>query len=87
MKETCQQEVTLSRKPPTFVGAIRIRPAKDTDDSSASQENKLEIERIGMECAIRHEEAQECTVTDVSAENLGFDLRSKHRMAKFGALK
>ena len=76
LEKTCQQEVTLSRKPPIFVGAIRISPSTETDDSSVLQENKLEIERIGMECAIRHEEQQECTVTDVSAENLGFDLRS-----------
>ncbi len=77
LEETCQQEVTLARKPPTFAGAIRVRPVMEADDSGTSQENKLEIERIGMECAIRHEEAQVCTVTDVSTENLGFDLRSK----------
>ena len=77
LEKTCQQEVTLARKPPSFAGAIRVRPATETDDSNASQEDKLEIERIGMECAIHHEETQGCTVTDVSAENLGFDIRSK----------
>ena len=77
LEKTCQQEVTLARKPPTFAGAIRVRPAMEANDSGASQEGKLEIERIGMECATRHEETQGCTVTDVSAENLGFDIRSK----------
>ena len=39
--------------------------------------NRLEIEQIGMEYATDYEEAQNHTVEDVSAENLGFDLRSK----------
>ena len=87
LEKTCQQEVTLAKKPPIFVGAIRIRPAMETDDSSASQEDILEIERIGMECAIRHEEARECIVTDVSAENLGFDLRSKTQDGKIRCIE
>ncbi len=77
LEENCKQEVTLSRKPPIFVGAIRVRPSKDSRPSSVSHEDILEIERIGMEWATRHEEEQGCTPTDVSAENLGFDIRSK----------
>ncbi len=77
LEETCQKEVALVRKPPIFAGAIRVRPAIEPDDSNVSQKDKLEIERIGMEYTVRHEEAQDCTVTDVSKENLGFDLRSK----------
>ena len=77
LEEKCKQEVTLSRKPPIFVGAIRVRPSKDSRDSSVSHEDILEIERIGMECAICHEEEQGCSITDVSAENLGFDIRSR----------
>lgn len=73
LEEACQQEVTLFRKPPTFAGAIRVRPAADAD---ASMKTAPEIERIGMEEATRYEEEQGNTVEDVSAENLGFDLRS-----------
>ena len=73
LERACQQEVTLSRKPPTFVGAIRVRPAADAD---AAMKTAPEIERIGMEEATRYEEEQGNTVEDVSAENLGFDLRS-----------
>lgn len=77
LKETCRQEMTLVRKPPTFVGAIRIIPATEVDDTDTQPYNKSEIEQIGMKCAIHHEDTRGCTVTDVSAENLGFDLRSK----------
>ena len=77
LEETCRQEMTLARKPPTFAGAIRVIPATKVDDTGTQPYNKSEIEQIGMKCAIHHEETRGCTVTDVSAENLGFDLRSK----------
>ena len=73
LESACEQEVTLSRKPSTFAGAIRVRPAADAD---AAMKTAPEIERIGMEEATRYEEEQGNTVEDVSAENLGFDLRS-----------
>ena len=73
LEKACQQEVTLSRKSPTLAGAIRVRPAADAD---ASMKTAPDIERIGMEEATRYEEAQGNTVEDISAENLGFDLRS-----------
>ncbi len=73
LEKACQQEVTLSRKPPIFAGAIRVRPAADAD---AVMKTAPEIERIGMEEATRYEEARGNTVEDISAENLGFDLRS-----------
>lgn len=77
LRQACQREVTLVRKPPTFAGAILVRPATDTNEIDTPLHDRLEIERIGMAHATRHEEAQGCTVEDVSAENLGFDIRSK----------
>ncbi len=77
LEKACRQEVTLSRKPPTFVGAIGVRPATDDAETKPAMHNRLEIEQIGMERATCYEKAQNCTVEDVSAENLGFDLRSK----------
>jgi len=77
LEESCQREVTLVRKPPIFTGAIRVCPAIEGNETETSMPNRLEIERIGMEQATRHEEAQSCVVEDVSAESLGFDLRSK----------
>ena len=73
LEKACQQEVTLSRKSPTLAGAIRVRPAADAD---ASMKTAPDIERVGMKEATRYEEAQGNTVEDISAENLGFDLRS-----------
>ena len=77
LEETCRQEMTLARKPPTFAGAIRVIPATEVDDTNTQPYNKSEIEQIGMKRAIHHEETRGCTVTDVSAKNLGFDIRSK----------
>ena len=77
LEEVCQQEATLARKPPTFAGAIRVIPATEVDDTDTQPYNKSEIERIGMESATHHEEKQGHVVEDISAENLGFDLRSK----------
>ena len=47
-----------------------------TVETNTSSHDRREIEHIGMECARRYEEGQGRTVEDVSAENLGFDLRS-----------
>ena len=44
--------------------------------TDTSPHARKEIENIGMEHARRHEEEEGCTVEDVSAENLGYDLRS-----------
>ena len=77
LEESFQREVTLVRKPPIFTGAIRVRPAIEVDETETPIHNRLEIEQIGMQHAIHHEKAQGCVVEDVSAESLGFDLRSK----------
>ena len=77
LEQSCQREVTLVRKPPVFTGAIRVRSAIEDNETETPMPNRLEIERIGMEHATRHEEAQGCVVEDISADNLGFDLRSK----------
>ena len=47
-----------------------------TEETALPHHTTKEIEHIGMEYARRYEEAQGCNVEDVSAENLGFDLRS-----------
>ena len=87
LEETCRQEMTLARKPPTFAGAIRVIPATEVDDTGTQPYNKSEIEQIGMKCAIHHEEARGCTVEDVSTENLGFDLRSTASDGKIGCIE
>ena len=46
------------------------------EEMDASGHDRKEIERIGMEHARGHEEKEGRIVEDVSADNLGFDLRS-----------
>lgn len=77
VEKACKQEITLSRTPPILTGVIHVRPCIDNDYTDESRLDKLKIERIGMEYATHYEEAQGCIVTDVSQENLGFDIRSK----------
>jgi len=76
LEETIQREVQLNKNTPRFVGAVRVMPAPAP--SQDMQENP-ELERIGMELAMQYERAQGREPEDVSAENLGFDIRSLER--------
>ena len=58
---------------PNYLGAIRVLPSAV---EPAIIPNTAEIERIGMETAMRYEREQGREPEDVSAENLGFDVRS-----------
>jgi len=70
---TIAQEGSLTPSTPNYLGAIRVIPAL-TENSAMKSDP--EIERIGMEITIRHEREQGRIPEDVSAENLGFDVRS-----------
>ena len=58
---------------PNYLGAIRVLPSAV---ESAIMSSTTEIEWIGMETAMRYEREQGREPEDVSAENLGFDVRS-----------
>jgi superfamily II DNA or RNA helicase len=73
LKQTLGQEKILTMSTPAFVGAIRVVPAPKIDPAMTSD---AEIEKIGMEAAMRYEAEQGRVPEDVSAENLGFDIRS-----------
>ena len=73
LKQTIIQERILTMSTPVFLGAIMVAPVRQSDPAMKSDE---EIERIGMEVAIRYERKQGREPEDVSGENLGFDLRS-----------
>jgi len=73
LQQTTQQQKELIMSTPNFVGAIRIVPARHIDPAMKS--NK-EIEMIGMEVAMSYEREQGRNPKDVSARNLGFDVRS-----------
>jgi len=73
LKHTIEHERMLTMSTPSFIGAIRVIP--ETDIHPAMKSNK-EIERIGMEVSMEYERKQGRIPEDVSAENLGFDIRS-----------
>ncbi|CUT01677.1 helicase-related protein [Candidatus Kryptobacter tengchongensis] len=72
LKKEIEQEINLTISMPQFLGAILVRPS-----SSPEMVGDEEIERIGMEIAMRYEKEQGREPEDVSKENLGFDIRSK----------
>ena len=76
---TIAQEGRLTPSTPNYLGAIRVIPASTEDPAMKSDP---EIEQIGMEETMRHEREHGRTPEDVSAENLGFDVRSTDRAGK-----
>jgi len=79
LKRTIAQEGILTMSTPNFVGVIRVIPTPIED---ATMKSDPEIEQIGMEVTMRYEREQGRTPEDVSAENLGFDVRSTDRAGK-----
>ncbi|MCS7135452.1 MAG: DUF3883 domain-containing protein, partial [Candidatus Aenigmarchaeota archaeon] len=73
LKDQIEREQTLTMGMPNFVGIVRVKPAETVSDYMKSDE---EIEKIGMEEAMKYERAHDRNPEDVSAENLGFDIRS-----------
>ncbi len=73
LKQTIEQEKSLTMSMPRFTGIIRVKPSPFTEEAMKSDED---IERIGMEIAMKYERNHGRTPEDVSAQNLGFDIRS-----------
>ena len=73
LKKTIRYEKTLNISAPKFVGIMRVISRKEAISSMESSE---EIEKIGMDTAIRYEKEKGRLPEDVSSENLGFDIRS-----------
>jgi len=72
LEKEIEQEMSLTISVPKFLGAIVVNPTSSKD--MASDE---EIEKIGMEIAMKYEKKQGRKPEDVSKENIGFDIRSK----------
>jgi superfamily II DNA or RNA helicase len=68
-----QKEKSLTMTMPRFMGSIRVKPSEKINRAMQSD---AEIERIGMEIAIKYEIENGRTPEDVSSQNLGFDIRS-----------
>ncbi|MEW5705355.1 MAG: helicase-related protein [Actinomycetota bacterium] len=73
LKQTVLQEKSLTMSTPRFVGAVLIIPEEKVEAAMVEDE---EIEKIGMQVAMEYETKNERLPEDVSAENLGFDIRS-----------
>jgi SNF2 family DNA or RNA helicase len=71
LEKEIEQEQSLSISAPELLTVIKVVP-----EWNEMVENE-EIERIGMEIAMKYERLHGREPEDVSAENLGFDIRSK----------
>jgi very-short-patch-repair endonuclease len=75
LQQNLARERNLTLSTPQFLGAARVMPGPGSDSMSSD----AEIERIGMEEAMRYERSQGRSPEDVAAQNLGFDIRSSDR--------
>jgi len=72
--KSVESEVHLSLSLPKILGVVAVLPRIPADDTL--KEDK-EIENIGMKIAMEFEISQGRKPIDVSAQNLGFDIRSE----------
>jgi len=73
LEEAIRQETTLSPTPPRVVGAVRVTAQAGAPDEMRSDP---EVEAIAMATAMAYEREQGRAPEDVSARNLGYDIRS-----------
>lgn len=73
LKILIQKEKSLTMTMPRFMGILRVKPSEKINRAMQSD---AEIERIGMEIAMKHEIENGRTPEDVSSQNLGFDIRA-----------
>ena len=76
LKTCIEQEKTLSMSTPRFVGAVRVVPAVGAVGTAASMRSDKEVELVGMQVAEEYERDHGRVPVDVSAENVGYDIRS-----------
>lgn len=69
-------QTSLYSSEPSVLAVVRVVPGVSLQEGMASDE---EIERVGMEVAMRYEVEQGRQPEDVSAQSLGYDIRSVDR--------
>ena len=79
LQDLISREKTLTMGMPKFIGIIRVVPNEKVFDAMKSDP---EIEKIGMEVSTEYEKKNGRKPEDVSAENLGFDIRSTDKKGK-----
>ena len=73
LEEDLRRQTALLPASPEILGVARVVPLRETDPVMRSD---AEIEAIGMRVAMDYERRQGRTPEDVSAQNLGYDIRS-----------
>ena len=73
LEEAIRREVSLLPSTPKVLGIARVLPQPAADETMRSD---AEIEAIGMDVAMNYEREQGRSPEDVSAQNLGYDIRS-----------
>jgi len=76
LKAQIEKEKTVTMTMPRFRGIIEVVPPVKMDGAMVSDDA---IEQIGMAVAMEYERRQGRRPDDVSAENLGFDIRSSDK--------
>lgn len=73
LRDTIEKERSLTMSAPRFLGILRVVPAATVEEP---MKRDVEVERVGMEVAMEHERSEGRIPIDVSAEELGFDIKS-----------
>jgi len=73
LEEEIRRETSLLPSVPKVLGVARVVPQPAADEAIRSD---AEIEAIGMQVAMNYERQQGRSPEDVSAQNLGYDIRS-----------
>jgi hypothetical protein len=73
LEEEIRRETSLLPSTPNVLGVVRVLPQPSSDEAMRSD---AEIEAKGMQVAMDYERAQGRLPEDVSAQNLGYDIRS-----------
>ena len=77
LKDCIKKEQNIIMADPQLVGYIRVVPAARDPDADDAMHTNPEMEAAGMQIAADYEMAHGWTPKDVSAENLGYDIRSR----------
>jgi len=77
LENRLEREQQLTLETPRFLAAVRVTPLLTPPDrAEAEMHRDAEMERLGMEVTLRYEQEHGRQPQDVSAENLGYDVRS-----------
>jgi len=79
LENRLKRECKLTINTPRFLSALRVIPLLlPQADEAAAMHSSAAIEAVGMAVSMRYEEAHGRVPCDVSAENVGYDIRSTH---------